>query len=100
MSRRFGELDFNPGTRLTGKVGAQRTFPKRDGRHKRPTFAAGNRERVNALLEREVWPIARRHNATIAQVVLAWTIAQPGITSAIAGARTAEQARENAAAGS
>jgi methylglyoxal reductase len=32
-------------------------------------------------------------------VVLAWTIAQPGITSAIAGARTAEQALENAGAG-
>jgi aryl-alcohol dehydrogenase-like predicted oxidoreductase len=85
---------------LTGKVGARRVFPQDDGRHKRPTFTPENRARVNALLEHEVQPIARRHAATIAQVVLAWTIAQPGISAAIAGARTAEQARENAGAGS
>jgi aryl-alcohol dehydrogenase-like predicted oxidoreductase len=85
---------------LTGKVSAQRTFPATDGRHKRATFTAENRARVNALLEREVRPLARRHKATIAQVVLAWTVAQPGVTSAIAGARTPEQALENAGAGS
>ena len=85
---------------LTGKVPAQRSFPLDDGRHKRATFTPENRARVNALLEREVLPIARRHKATLAQVVLAWTVAQPGVTSAIAGARTPEQALENAAAGS
>jgi aryl-alcohol dehydrogenase-like predicted oxidoreductase len=85
---------------LTGKVPATRAFAKNDGRHKRPTFTQENRARVNALLEQELQPIARRHQATIAQVVLAWTVAQPGVTSAIAGARTSEQARENAGAGS
>jgi len=85
---------------LTGKVPAKRTFPQNDGRHKRATFTPENRARVNALLEQEVQPIARRHKATLAQVVLAWTVAQPGVTSAIAGARTSEQARENAGAGS
>jgi aryl-alcohol dehydrogenase-like predicted oxidoreductase len=84
---------------LTGKVTAERTFATSDGRHKRPTFAADNRARVNALLQRVVQPIAARHRASIAQVVLAWTVAQPGITSAIAGARTPEQAIENAKAG-
>jgi len=85
---------------LTGKVPAQRMFALDDGRHKRATFKPENRARVNALLEREVAPIARRHKATIAQVVLAWTVAQPGVTSAIAGARTPAQALENAGAGS
>jgi len=70
------------------------------GRQKRATFTRENRARVNTLLQREVLPVARRHRATIAQVVLAWTVAQPGVTSAIAGARTADQARENAGAGS
>jgi aryl-alcohol dehydrogenase-like predicted oxidoreductase len=84
---------------LTGKVAAERAFPQDDGRHKRGTFTPENRARVNALLERVVQPIARRRKATIAQVVLAWTVAQPGITSAIAGARTEAQARENAGAG-
>ena len=85
---------------LTGKVPAQRTFALDDGRHKRATFTAENRARVNALLQREVLPVARRHKATLAQVVLAWTVAQPGVTSAIAGARTPEQALENAGGGS
>ncbi len=84
---------------LTGKVDAARTFPKSDGRHKRGTFTAENRARVNAVLERVVRPIAERHRATIGGVVIAWTVAQPGVTSAIVGARNAEQARENAAAG-
>lgn len=84
---------------LTGKVDAARNFPKTDGRHKRGTFTPENRERVNALLQRVVRPIALEHDATLAQVVLAWTLAQPGVTSAIAGARGEGQARENAGAG-
>ncbi|MBK7644513.1 MAG: aldo/keto reductase [Planctomycetes bacterium] len=85
---------------LSGKVPAARTFPETDGRHKRATFQAPVRARVNALLEQEVRPIAQRHKATLAQTVLAWTTGQPGVTCAIAGARTPEQARENAGAGS
>ena len=84
---------------LTGKVGPERVFPADDGRAKRPTFTPENRARVNALLERVVRPIADAHGATIGQTVLAWTIDQPGITSAIAGARTSEQVLENAKAG-
>jgi len=84
---------------LTGKVPAERSFPASDLRHKRPTFTAENRALVNAVLRRVVAPIAERHAATIGQTVIAWTVAQPGVTSAIVGARTPEQARENAAAG-
>lgn len=85
---------------LTGKVTSARSFATSDGRHKRPTFTPENRAKVNALLDSVVNPIALRRGATIAQVVLAWTLAQPGVTSVIAGARTSEQARENAGAGS
>lgn len=84
---------------LTGKVGAERTFGPDDGRQNRATFTPENRARVNAALVRVVQPIAAAHGATVGQVVLAWTVAQPGITTALAGARTPEQARENAAAG-
>jgi aryl-alcohol dehydrogenase-like predicted oxidoreductase len=38
-------------------------------------------------------------HATAAQVALAWIAAQPGVSSVIPGARSAEQARANAAAG-
>jgi aryl-alcohol dehydrogenase-like predicted oxidoreductase len=48
-------------------------------------------------LER-VKPIADRHGASYAQAVINWTVHEPGITSAIVGARNAEQATHNAAA--
>jgi aryl-alcohol dehydrogenase-like predicted oxidoreductase len=100
-AKNVGVLVYSPLEQglLTGKVTAERTFPESDGRHKRPTFTPENRRRVNEVLSRIVQPIAARHAATIGQVVIAWTVAQPGVTSAIVGARTREQARENAAAG-
>jgi len=43
--------------------------------------------------------VAAAHKATLAQTVIAWTLAQPGITFALCGARNPQQALENAAAG-
>lgn len=83
---------------LTGRVPADRTFGEKDGRSFRPTFRPGNRALVNAVLAQVAEPIARRHGVTLGQVAIAWTLAQPGVTAAIVGARTPEQARENAAA--
>ena len=83
---------------LTGKVRPERRFPGDDLRHKNPRFTDENIRRVNALLE-EVAPVAAAHRATLAQTVVAWTIAQPGVTCALCGARNPEQARENAGAG-
>lgn len=84
---------------LSGKVRADRSFGEDEGRSRRATFLPANRARVNRLLDELVGPIAAAHGATMAQVVLAWTVQQPGVTVALAGARTASQARENAAAG-
>ena len=99
-SRNIGVVVYSPLEQglLTGKVPAERTFADDDGRKKRATFAPENRRRVNEVLARVVQPIATSHSATLGQVVIAWTIAQPGVTSAIVGARTAAQARDNAAA--
>jgi aryl-alcohol dehydrogenase-like predicted oxidoreductase len=44
-------------------------------------------------------PIAGRLGITMAQLALAWNVAQPGVTAAIAGSRDATHTRENAAAG-
>jgi aryl-alcohol dehydrogenase-like predicted oxidoreductase len=52
---------------------------------------------VNAFLEK-ILPIAEEKNASLSQLVLKWTIEQPGITIALAGARDAAQAKSNAAA--
>jgi aryl-alcohol dehydrogenase-like predicted oxidoreductase len=43
-------------------------------------------------------PIAARHGATVGQLAIAWTLAQPGVTAAIVGARRPEQVEQNAAA--
>ena len=83
---------------LTGKVPAERRFPQDEGRAKKPDFQAENRARVNAVIDEVLRPIARGREATVAQIVLAWTIAQSGVTSALVGARNAEQVHENAAA--
>jgi aryl-alcohol dehydrogenase-like predicted oxidoreductase len=44
-------------------------------------------------------PIAERLDISMAQLALAWNVAQPGVTSAIAGSRNAEHTRDNVAAG-
>ena len=83
---------------LTGRVGPERVFPEGDLRHGRDRFSPDNRARVRALLD-EFEPIRAEHDCTHAQLVIAWTIRQPGVTHALVGARTPEQAAENAAAG-
>ncbi len=84
---------------LTGKIGPEREFPPDDLRHNNPRFSVGTRKKVLAMLDR-IRPIAEKHRLTLAQLVIAWTVAQPGLTHALVGARDDRQARENAAAGS
>lgn len=43
----------------------------------------------------EIKPIANGKNASLAQLVLAWTLKQPGITVALAGARNRKQVLDN-----
>jgi len=43
-------------------------------------------------------PIAEREGISMGELALAWNIAQPGVTAAIAGSRSAEHIRANAAA--
>ncbi|MBE9638765.1 aldo/keto reductase [Salipiger mangrovisoli] len=83
---------------LSGKVGPDRVFSGDDQRRDNPRFSQGNRRKIADFMEK-IAPIAEVHGATLAQAVIAWTVQQPGITFSLCGARTAEQARENAAAG-
>jgi len=52
-------------------------------------------DRVFAIVD-GMRPIAERSGITVPQLALAWNIAQPGVTSAIAGSRSAVHTRENA----
>lgn len=83
---------------LTGKVGPERQFPADDIRHNNPRFSVESRKQVLAMLAK-MRPIAEKHALTLTQLVIAWTIAQPGLTHALVGARNSQQAEENAVAG-
>lgn len=97
----LGILAYSPLQRglLTGKIKPGQSFPDGDHRDGNRFFTEDIITRTNQFLE-SVRPIADRHGATFAQLVLAWTIEQPGITVALAGARNADQAVQNAGAAS
>jgi aryl-alcohol dehydrogenase-like predicted oxidoreductase len=83
---------------LSGTVGPDRIFAGDDQRTNNPRFSVANREKAKDFSD-AIRSVAARHDASIAQVVIAWTLAQPGITFALCGARNAAQALDNARAG-
>ncbi len=83
---------------LSGKIGPDRQFEGDDLRKDNPRFSTANRQKIATLFD-EIRPIADENKLTLAQLVIAWTIQQPGITFALCGARNPEQAVENAKAG-
>ncbi len=97
---KIGVIVYSPLQRglLTGKFKPDHKFAPHDHRAANVFFRPQNISHVNAML-RQFAPIAEQHNATIAQVVLNWTIQQPGVTAALVGARDGRQARQNAQAG-
>jgi len=82
---------------LTGKVTEDRQFPPTDFRHNLPLYTKRNRKVVLEALEK-IRPIAETHNTGLAQLSVAWVLAQPGVTTALVGARNAAQVSENAQA--
>ena len=86
---------------LTGKVGMDRDFGEAEWRSNadwNPWFKKVNRPRVLAMLTG--WKdLTERYECTLAQLAIAWTAAQPGVTHVLCGARTAQQALDNAGAG-
>ena len=85
---------------LTGAITMDTTFGRGDhrGGPDNPLFGPGARERSLAVVD-GIRPIAERLGCSLAQLALAWTVHQPGVTAAIAGSRDAEHVRSNAAAG-
>lgn len=83
---------------LTGKFGPDKKFKDSDLRSKQKRFSLPNRQKVADLLD-QFKPVADKHGCTMAQLVIAWTVSQPGMTHALVGARTPEQAKDNAGAG-
>jgi len=77
---------------LTGSFTADRVaaFAADDWRRRSPEFQQPNLGR-NLALRDALRPIAKRHGTSVSAIAIAWTLAWPGVTGAIVGARTPEQ---------
>ena len=80
---------------LTGKVKPDRKFPPGDNRNDHKLFTIESRRNILAALE-SIRPIAEKHKADFAQLIINYTMHVPGITAALVGARTVQQAQSNA----
>ena len=85
---------------LTGKIGMDRVFEPtefRSNTYWNDWMIPVNRKRVLDLLAS--WKeLAAKYGCTLAQLVIAWTAAQPGVTHVLAGGRNIAQVVDNAKA--
>lgn len=82
---------------LTGKMKSGYAFAEGDHRKNNPFFTDDSIERTNAFLDK-LKPLADEKGATLAQLVIRWTVNHPGVTIALVGARNPAQAMQNAKA--
>lgn len=77
---------------LTGAFDAERVanLPDDDWRHSAAEFVEPNLSRNLELVD-AMRPIAQNHDVSLAAVAVAWTLAWPGVTAAIVGARRPDQ---------
>ena len=99
MENNLSILAYSPLQRglLTGKMKPGYVFAPGDHRAELYFFKNENIKRANAFLDK-IKPLAAEKKATLSQLVLRWTMEQPGITIALVGARDPAQAMENARA--
>ncbi len=86
---------------LTDSFSAERVarMAEDDWRPRHPQFREPALSR-NLALRDALRPIAERHGTTVSAVAVAWTLAWPGVSGAIVGARSPEQVDGWVAAGS
>jgi len=77
---------------LTGAMTRERAarLPQDDWRRANPDFTEPSLTRNLELVDR-LREIAKRHNRTVGEVAIAWTLRNPAVTGAIVGARNAPQ---------
>lgn len=100
LERGIGVIPHSPLAKgfLTGKYRAGHQFPEDDERNNHPYFPAHVLKKTFAAVELlKDW--SSDHGRSLAELAIAWTLANPAVTSSIVGAKTPEQARANAAAG-
>ena len=79
---------------LTGKIKPGHSFGEGDTRPSSPHYKEPNLSRILHFLD-DLKPLAENRKITLAQLVLNWTLQQPGITCILAGARNEKQVTEN-----
>jgi aryl-alcohol dehydrogenase-like predicted oxidoreductase len=80
---------------LAGKLARDHVFGEGDGRPKYPMFQGEEWTKNQDFID-ELRVIAGSLGKTVAQLVVNWTVAQPGITAALCGAKRAHQIEETA----
>ena len=82
---------------LTGKIGMDQTFAEGVYRNQIPWYLPQNREKVLNMLEG--WSdLLSKYNCSLSQLVIAWTMAQEGITFVLCGARKEAHVSDNVGA--
>jgi aryl-alcohol dehydrogenase-like predicted oxidoreductase len=94
-----GALAYEPLCRglLTGKFDARARFPESDLRARDDRFTGTRFLRALTVVSR-LQLVAQRLGVPVAALALAWVVRQPGMTVAIAGAKTTEQVDQHARA--
>lgn len=82
---------------LGGSFTPQMTFPQDDWRSQHESFSGEGFRRNVAVVER-LKRVAQEQGMTIAQLAVAWVLAQPAVDVAIVGARNTEQLAQSAGA--
>jgi len=82
---------------LTGKMKRNQVFSQTDSRHKYPMFR-GEEFQKNLDFVETIQSLATQQNMSLVSLVLAWTMAQTGITTVLFGATSAKQVAANAEA--
>ncbi|MDB5212752.1 MAG: aldo/keto reductase [Myxococcaceae bacterium] len=102
-AHRTGVIAYSPmqSGLLTDTFSAKRlaAMAADDWRRRSAAFMEPNLSR-NLALREALRPIAERHGVTVSALAVAWTLAWPGVTGAIVGARSPEQVDGWIAAGS
>jgi aryl-alcohol dehydrogenase-like predicted oxidoreductase len=93
-SHRTGIIAYSPlqSGILTDSFSSERvqSLPEDDWRRRSPEFKPPRLHR-NLALRDALQPIARRRGTTVSATAISWTLAWPGVTGAIVGARSPEQ---------
>jgi aryl-alcohol dehydrogenase-like predicted oxidoreductase len=98
QDQRLGLMVWSPlaGGLLTGKFSPDGTGPE-GSRRTSFDFPVVDKPRAFACID-AMRPLAETRGASIAQIALAWLLAQPSVSTVIIGAKTPEQLRDNIAA--